>query len=78
MKLQPWEKLSIAGCLILMALVLYFAMTAALMGPPESSRTPEETWTDGDEIADDTPIEGFGYGKREPDCQTKILDTLKK
>ena len=59
-----------------MALVLYFAMQAGLS---ESASTvePEEVFSD-DEIADDTPLEGFGYGKREPDCQTKILDQLKK
>jgi hypothetical protein len=77
MRLQKWEITSIAGCLLLMALVLYFAVTAALMGLPEEGGTPEETWGD-DEIVDDTPLEGYGYGSREPDCQTKILDTLKK
>ena len=76
MKLQKWEKLSILVCLLLMAVVLYFAMQAGLS---ESTPTvePEDVFSD-DEIADDTPLDGYGYGHREPDCQVKILDALKK
>lgn len=80
-RLQPWEKLAIATCLLFLAVVLYFASTAALTGMPEAGGAPEQAQrtTDDDQIADDTPLEGFGYGhKKDPDCQVKILDTLKK